>query len=162
MRFWNNLHQAQNRKIGKPNNLRHVILPHTKMSLIDCGVAIMFWLLVYLSTETFKLFGVPICWLWAYMMRVIPETSYAHWNKYLRLYSQGASIKKIKIHAIWMGKLGTCLPKPSNGKFTVISFITPFCCKISDDANTSTIVRFDLTWNQPTIYSIHGVLAYNI
>jgi hypothetical protein len=31
------------------------------MSLIDCGVAIMFWLLVYLSTETFKLFGVPIC-----------------------------------------------------------------------------------------------------
>ena len=35
--------------------------------------------LAYLFQQTFKLFGFPILWLWAYLMKVIPETCHMTW-----------------------------------------------------------------------------------
>ena len=43
--------------------------------------------LVYLLLKIFfKLFGFPIFWLWAYLMKFIPETSHAQYIIYLRFY----------------------------------------------------------------------------
>ena len=42
--------------------------------------------LIFLLQKTFKLFGLQICWLWAYLMTVIAETHRVHLIWYLRFY----------------------------------------------------------------------------
>ena len=38
------------------------------------------------ALKTIKLFGFPIFWFWAYLMKVIPEARHAHYFWYLRFY----------------------------------------------------------------------------
>ena len=40
----------------------------------------------FLLTKTSKLFGFPFFWLWAYLMKVIPETHRAHLIRFLCFY----------------------------------------------------------------------------
>jgi hypothetical protein len=65
--------------------LNNVIIKKENECLPPSGIGDHSWcwlscwgLLVYLLPTTFKLFSFPIFWLWAYLMKVIPETRRAH------------------------------------------------------------------------------------
>ena len=48
---------------------------------ISCFRALWFY-----CSQNFKIFSFPIFWLWAYLMKVIPETLRNHYICYLRFY----------------------------------------------------------------------------
>ena len=52
-----------------------------------------FWLsclgsLIFMIPNTLELFGFPILWHWAYLMKTIPETCQVYKNWYLRFFKQ--------------------------------------------------------------------------
>jgi len=53
-------------------------------AISDFGYPVYIVCLIW--SQTFKLFGFPVLWLWAYMMKVIPETCRVHLIGYLCFY----------------------------------------------------------------------------